>query len=121
MGAWASHFRRGAAFVVSAGFDPTGRMLVTGGSDGSVRLFDVDSQRQVGTSLPGVGGQWATAAFGPTGDSVLALSGSGRGWIWDISAERLREQACRTANRALTSDEWRRYLPGRAYAPTCRG
>ena len=89
-----------AAFVVSAGFDPTGRMLVTGGSDGSVRLFDVDSQRRWGTSLPGVGGQWATAAFGLDGRLRARAFRERPRWIWDISAERLREQACRTANRA---------------------
>jgi WD40 repeat protein len=108
-----------AGFVVSAAFDPAGQLLITGGSDGSVRLFDVGSQRQVGTSLPAVGGRWVTAVFGPKGESVLALSGTGRAWSWDISVERLREQACRTANRTLTKAEWRRFVPGRDYAPTC--
>jgi WD40 repeat protein len=107
-------------FVSSVAFDPTGKRLLTGGSDGTVRMFDVASHRQVGTSLPG-DSDWMTALFGPDGTSVLALSGSGQARLWDLSDERLRRQACRTANRVLTEDEWRRFVPGRRYAPACRG
>jgi hypothetical protein len=49
----------------------------------------------------------------------LSLADTGQAWLWDISVERLRERACRTANRALTKEEWQRFLPGRDYAPAC--
>jgi len=108
-------------FVVSAAFDRTGERLLTGGTDGTARVFDVASHRQIGTSLPGVSDKWTTALFGTEGTSVLALSGAGRAWLWDLSTERLRAQACRVAHRVLTEDEWQRFVPGRRYAPACRG
>ncbi len=107
-------------FVISAAFDRTGERLVTGGTDGTARVFDVASHRQVGTSLPGPSDKWTAALFGADETSVLALSGSGQAWLWDLSDERLRQQACSTANRVLTEEEWRRFVPGRRYAPSCR-
>jgi WD40 repeat protein len=108
-------------FVTSVAFDPTGERLLTGGTDGTARLFDVASHQQIGASLPGDSDRWTKALFGPDSTSVLALSGSGRAWLWDLSDGRLRRQACSVANRILTEDEWRRFVPGRPYAPACRG
>jgi DNA-binding SARP family transcriptional activator/WD40 repeat protein len=110
----------GEGFVISASFDPTGRRLLTGGTDGTARVFDVATHEQVGASLPGTASWWTEALFGPDGTTVLTLSGAGRATWWDLAADRLRAQACRTANRVLTDDEWRRFLPGRRYAPACR-
>ena len=108
-------------FVVSAAFDSTGTRLLTGGTDGTARLFHVASHRQIGASLPGIPDRWTTALFERDATSVLALSGAGSAWLWDLSVERLRQRACRVAHRALTEDEWRRFVPGRRYAPVCRG
>ncbi|HXH96712.1 MAG TPA: PQQ-binding-like beta-propeller repeat protein, partial [Gaiellaceae bacterium] len=110
----------GEGFVISASFDPTGRRLLTGETDGTARVFDVVSHEQVGAPLPGIGAWWTTALFGPGGKTVLTLSGNGQAASWDLSVDGLRAQACRTANRVLTEDEWRRFLPGRRYAPACR-
>jgi WD40 repeat protein len=106
-------------FALSAAFDPAGRILLTAGTDGRTRLFDVATRLPLGSSLPGDDNRWTTALFGPGGQSLLALSNTGRGWLWDVSVENLRERACRVANRPLSEEEWRRYLPGRRYDPAC--
>jgi WD40 repeat protein len=110
----------GEGFVTSASFDPTGRRLLTGGTDGTARMFDVATHEQVGAPLPGRTPWWTEALFGPDATTVLTLTGDGQAAWWDLSEDTLRTQACRTANRVLTENEWRRYVPGRPYAPTCR-
>jgi hypothetical protein len=62
-----------------------------------------------------------TALFGPDGESIVALAETGQAWLWNISVERLRQRACRTANRALTREEWQRFLPDRDYDSACTG
>jgi hypothetical protein len=39
--------------------------------------------------------------------------------LWDVSAATWVRRACDLANRRLTRTEWARYLPGRAYDPSC--
>jgi DNA-binding SARP family transcriptional activator/class 3 adenylate cyclase/WD40 repeat protein len=108
-----------AGFTFSAAFDHSGRTLLTAGTDGMTRLFDVATRRQLGASLPGAENHWTTALFGPRGESAISLTDTGQAWLWDIAVERLRQRACRTANRALTREEWRRFVPDRDYAPAC--
>ena len=119
-GAWASHFRRARRSSSRPGSTRrvgcSSRAARTARFGCSTSTRSVRWERRFRESV--VSGRPRRSARRATPCS--RFPGSGRGWIWDISAERLREQACRTANRALTSDEWRRYL-GRAYAPTCRG
>ena len=94
----------GPAFLAHAGSvssvdaSPDGRTLVTAGTDGQVRLWDVASRRPIGTPLPGPENINAVAHFAPDGDHVFAVFATGRGYRWDVrprrgSAKRARSPA----------------------------
>jgi hypothetical protein len=55
----------------------------------------------------------------PDGRQLLMTTGNGQGAIWDIDPESWKQRSCAIANRALTREEWKEFLPGRAYQPAC--
>jgi WD40 repeat protein len=109
-----------AGFLQTVLFAQDGSLIVTAGTDGTVRLYDSPTLKQVGASLPAIKSH-TTFAF-PLLDhrSLLALSDIGRGWVWALDPARWAEQACLVANRELTPSEWEQFLPGRPYDPACR-
>jgi WD40 repeat protein len=109
-----------AGWVETLAFDPSGTILISGGTDGTTRLLDVVGRQQLGSALPG-GDTDSRAALSPDGKRVYAVYGGGFAFAWDISPEGLAAHACAVAGRTLTTDEWERYLPGRPYAPACSG
>ncbi len=99
---------------------PDGRTLATGAaSDGVVRLWDLQTQREVGAP-PGLPGRLTVPQFTPDGRSLLAITDAGRAYLWDVRPSRWMRQACDVAGRTLTRTEWQDALPGRDYAPACR-
>ena len=107
-----------AGFVLSVDFAWDGALVVTGATDGTVRLFETTTHKQVGSNLPGVDnmGTWASVL---PGDRLLALVQTGEAFTWDLDPDRWSSQACRVANRHLTRSEWRAFLPERPYDPAC--
>jgi WD40 repeat protein len=110
----------GAAPAQWASVSPDGRTLATGSTDGDVRLFDLTTQRQIGAPLPAVPDQPTAPVFTPDGAYLLALSGAGRGYRWDVRPATWERQACAVGGRTLTRAEWADVMPGRPYAPACR-
>jgi len=110
--------RAHAGFVISVDTDPNGRMLATGSSDGTTRLWDLRTGRPIGAPLPGVPNRWVAARF-LAGGALAAVYDTGRAWRWDVRPSAWKTHACRVAGRTLTRDEWRELLPGREYAPAC--
>lgn len=108
-----------AGWVVSIDFAWNGSLVVTAGTDGTVRLFDTNTLEQVGANIPADDNVWASAAVTP-GDEMLVLSQTAHAWRWDLDPVRWARQACLVANRTLTRSEWRAFLPGWDYAPSCR-
>jgi WD40 repeat protein/class 3 adenylate cyclase len=109
-----------AGFVISIDFAWDGALVVTGATDGTVRLFDTATRKQVGSNLPGVDNVWVAAHVLPR-DRLLALTQVGPAFVWDLDPDRWSAQACRVANRQLTRSEWRAFLPDRPYEPACLG
>ncbi len=72
-------------------FSPTDNLLATGGYDGTVRLWDVETNQLVRTLVHGSftnGGHPVSVAFSPDG-SRLAVTGRGyalNATVWDISS-----------------------------------
>ena len=108
-----------AGYVLSIDFAWDGSLIVTGATDGTVRLFDAETLEQVGANIPADDNAWALADVLP-GDEMLVLAGTGHAWRWDLHPRRWARQACVVANRTLTRSEWRTFLPGWDYAPSCR-
>jgi hypothetical protein len=40
--------------------------------------------------------------------------------LWDVDPASWLKRACAVAGRPLTQQEWREFLPGRPYQPSCR-
>jgi len=45
--------------------------------------------------------------------------GDGTGFVWPTTVAAWIAHACTVAGRNLTREEWRRYVPQRAYGPVC--
>jgi WD40 repeat protein/class 3 adenylate cyclase len=106
-------------YIVKVGFDPGGRTLATAAADGTVRLWDVASLRQVGLAFPAPE-NWSAVGFDPGGNHLVVLYENGTGLVWDVDPDRWKERACAVASRSLTREEWEELLPGRRYQPACR-
>jgi hypothetical protein len=92
---------------------------VTAGSDGTFRLWDSRTLKQVGPNVPTVPNRPAYAYVLAGGTSAIVLSNTGKAWAWSIDPDRWAKHACLVANRTLTPAEWVAFLPGYSYAPAC--
>ena len=108
-----------AGALNGAAISPDGRTLATGGDDGTVRLWDIESEQAVGAPLPGLPNRTVVPSFTPDGTHLLAGYETGDAYLWDIRPESLVRQACRVAGRRLSRAEWNEFLPGRDYEPAC--
>jgi WD40 repeat protein len=99
-------------------FDPGGKTLATAASDGTVRLWDVASRRQIGLALPGPVG-YGTVGFDLNGSHLIIMYENGTGLVWDVDPDHWKQRACSLASRTLSREEWEELLPQRAYQPAC--
>jgi WD40 repeat protein len=107
----------GAALAASV--SPDGRTVATGSTDGTIRLYDVATQEQVGAPLPALPNRPVVPLFTADGDYLLAITHSGQAYRWDVRPSAWAQRACAVAGRTLTRAEWNDALPGRKYAPAC--
>ena len=77
-------FAGGSGPVRSVAFSPDGKMLATGDFDGTIRLWDVATGRQI-DSLPGV--SVTSLAFSPDG-TVLAAADGDNTVLWNVASGR---------------------------------
>jgi len=100
-------------------FSLDGRTLAVGGyGEPYAALLDVATGAQLGPRLT-AGRDSATVDVSPDGRSLLQTHGNGEGAVWDIDPESWARRACALANRTLTQEEWKKFLPGRPYKPAC--
>jgi WD40 repeat protein/transcriptional regulator with XRE-family HTH domain len=112
-----------SGYVYSVAFSPDGRTLAAGVTDGSVWLWQVTDPARptLVASLTGPAHAVYSVAFAPGGASLAAGSADGTIRVWDTQARAASAEVCASAGQPLTRTEWRIFLPGRRYAPPCRG
>jgi WD40 repeat protein len=113
--------------VSSVHLDPSGRRLVALQRNGAMSVWHPSSgaklgeaplaDTQVGIQQRGVSGQTAVA-FARDGTIWTGITGQGL-YAWSMSPEAWLRSTCETAGRALTREEWQRYL-GVPYEPKSR-
>jgi WD40 repeat protein len=125
VGVWSTKTWRSRRFRAQTGpvkylaVSPDSRTLAVGGDDGAIALFDLPSQRPLGTPLPAVPNRAAVPLFTRDGAYLLAITDAGIAYRWDVRLSSWTRHACAVAGRSLTRTEWREELPDRDYAPAC--
>jgi DNA-binding SARP family transcriptional activator/WD40 repeat protein len=105
--------------VESQSMSPDAGTLATGGPDGTVRLWDLQTQQALGAALPGLPNRSVVPQFTPGGAYLFAVYNAGRAYRWDIRPSSWARHACAVAGRQLTRAEWEDALPERDYSPAC--
>ncbi len=108
------------AGVTRIAFNPSGTRMASGGRDGTVVIWDMESYRPIGEALPRPGiEQVSDLAVSPTSDQVAALYTDGSIRMYDLRPESLVELACSIAGRSISAGEWLSYGGGGTCKPVC--
>jgi WD40 repeat protein/DNA-binding SARP family transcriptional activator len=104
--------------VLSLSFDPTGHRLMTTSSDGKIRLWNLATDKLIGTPLPGSNSR-GQGTFFPNGKRLIAVFPSGMGIIWNVDPASWNARACKVAGHNLSRTEWHNVLPNVPYHKVC--
>lgn len=88
------HWRR----VQSVAFNPDGTVLVSGGQDGTVRLWDAEGGHELAV-LEGHNDEVREVAFSPDGSLIASVGYDGRTILWDVKKRGVRRTLPRMDGR----------------------
>jgi WD40 repeat protein len=95
-------------------------MLATAGGDGTVRLWDVATQQEIGTPMTADAQPVYAAAFSPDGGTLTAAGGDGTVRLWDVAfPANLLRAACGIADVSLTRQQWASYAGTQPFRQVC--
>lgn len=101
-------------------FNEFGTLLVSGGHDSKIIVWDTTIIEDTRPYINIVGGDYQITDVIFIGDFHLAVSDDDGGvYIYSIDPQYLIERACIMTMRNFTREEWERYLPWGEYRATC--
>ena len=74
--------------VNAVAFSPDGKMLATVGYQGTIRLWDVATRRQIGATMTADSSFVVAVAFSPDGKTLATASDDGTARLWNVSTHR---------------------------------
>jgi WD40 repeat protein len=110
----------GVNAIAKMAFHPSEPVLVIGTVDGAILLWDLRHAELIGEPLRRASAL-SSLAVSPDGKTIAAGYADGAAVFWSLDFDQWRSLACAVANRALTDDEWRRFVgpsPPRPYCTT---
>ena len=92
--------------VRAIALSPDGRTIASGGTDGSIILWDLDSSQQLGDPIAAHTDGVRSLAFSGDGHALASAGADGDVVVWDVDFTSWQARACRIANRGLRQQEW---------------
>jgi WD40 repeat protein len=108
--------------VNALAFSPDGATLATAGANGSIRLWDVATQQEIGTPMTAGPGPVYALAFSPDGATLATAGGDGRARLWNVAIPAgagLLAGACAIADQSLTRQQWADYAGTQPFQQVC--
>jgi len=99
--------------VDSVAFSTDGKILATGNADGTGRLWDMASHRQI-TALTGPAGPVTSVALSPDGKTLATGNADGTARVWDAATHRQITTLTRPVNSVALSPDGKTLATGNA-------